>query len=111
MAIGALTRDSGDVLSSDQPIFFDSISLVGDNSYPTGGMLGVQAALQAVTKDQRAVLDVRSIGANGGYVPVWDKANGKLMCFSCAGAGTPMAEVANATNLSGVTFKLLVTSK
>jgi len=111
MAIGTLTRDSADSLSADQPLFIDSISLVGDNSYPTGGMTGVQAALRAKTGDQRTILDVRSIGANGGYMPVWDKANGRLLCYVCAGASTPAAEVANATNLSVVTFKLLVTSK
>jgi hypothetical protein len=111
MAIGAMLITNKLIQGTAQPIYLDEISLVGDNSYPTGGMTGVQAALRALTADQREIADVRSIGPNGGYMPVWDKANGKLLCYVCAGAATPPAEVANATNLSAVTFKLLVTSK
>jgi hypothetical protein len=75
-------------------------------------MTGVQAALDALTGDQRTILDVRSVGANGGYIAVWDFANGKLMLYTAGGsAGTVPAELANATSVAGVTFKLVVYSK
>ncbi len=111
MPIGTLTVTASDISSPIATTYIDKITLVGDSSYPTGGMTGVQAALQAQTKDQRQIVDVRSRGPNGGYVPVWDSDNGKLMLYVCGGSAAVMGELANATNVSGTTFKLLVFSK
>ena len=112
MAIGTLTVTSQDIEGPNATHFVDEITLVGDSSYPTGGMTGVQAALRAATKDQRQIVDVRPRGPNGGYDLVWDGDNGKLIAFTVGGsAGAVKAELANATNLSGTTFKLLVYSK
>lgn len=110
--IGALTVTDKSIDGSNKTLYVDEISLVGDSSYPTGGMTGVQAALQAVVKDQRAILAVVNTGANGGYITQWDFANSKLQLFTAGGsAGTALAELANATNVSGTTFKLMVLSK
>jgi hypothetical protein len=112
MAIGTMTLVEKSIDGPQKVLYVDQITLVGDSSYPTGGMTGVQAALDALTGDQRAILDVRSVSANGGYLLVWDFANSKLMVYTAGGsAGTAPAELANATSLSGVTFKLVVYSK
>lgn len=113
MAIGTLTVVKSPVQGSSAHLLVDSITLVGDSAYPTGGMTGVEAALQAKTKDKRAIIDVRASGLNGGYQVVWDSANKKLLVLN-SGDGTAnalAAEVANATNLSGVTFALTVLSE
>jgi len=113
MAIGTLTVTAQHHVGPQTTIYMDQISLVGDSSYPTGGMTGVQAALRAKTGDQRTILDVRSVGLNGGYSLAWDLANGKLLALNSGGgvAKDLPTEIDNATNLSGVTFLLLVTSK
>lgn len=111
MAIGTMTLTSASVGNTSQTLYADKISMVGDGAYPTGGSTGVQTALRALTKDQRTILAVVGIGANGGYLPVWDAANGKLQLFTVGGnAGVVAAELANATDVSGTTFKLLVLS-
>lgn len=111
MAIGTLTVDGKKQSAPSQTTFIDAISLVGDGAYPTGGSTGVQAALRAKTGDNRTILGVIPIGLNGGYLPVWDLANGKLIMLTTDGTAAPPVEVANAANLSGTTFKLLVISQ
>lgn len=107
MALGTLTHTSQNARSGLDVVFHDEVTLVGDASYPTGGTAGFQAAMRALTKDQREILAVIPIGAQGaaGRMPVWDKANGKLMMFNGA------SEVANATDLSAITYRLLVISR
>ncbi len=113
MAIGTMTLASKDAAAASAPIFLDRITLVGDTSYPTGGMTGVQAALRALTGDQRTIVDVRSVALNGGYSFVWDADAGKLILLN-SGAGDAKSvptEIDNATSLDEITFELLVISK
>ena len=111
MALGTLTVSSRDSAGPNDTLFLDTVSLAGDGAYPTGGSTGLQTALQAVTKDARAIVAVIPVGACGGYVPRWDRANGKLQMFTTVDGGGALAEVTDATDLSATTLKLLVLSK
>lgn len=110
MSFGALTLGSQGPQQASSPLFADDVSLVGDAAYPTGGTTGLAALLQAQTKDGRAPFAVIP-GDCGGYFVTYDPSTDKLKVFWCAAAGSPMAEVTNATNLSGVTFKFTVLSQ
>jgi len=106
MSLGALS--SNVIAAARGPVFIDDVTLVGDSSYPTGGSTGLLAALRALRKDNRTILDVKSNAANGGYhvtyVPSTD-----LLVVKTGTTGTDV-EVANATNLSAINFGFLVTS-
>jgi hypothetical protein len=113
MAIGTVTRVTGGDAGANPatPTFTDLISFAGDAAYPTGGTTGFEATFRAVSGLQgRQVLSLVATGACGGYTPRYDEANDTLMVFECGADGDPFDEVANATNLSGVTFKVAVTS-
>lgn len=105
MALGTLTRT--DHVEAGGPVFHDRVSIVGDTSYPTGGSTGLLAKLRAVTKDHRAIVSAKGEAENGAnyaeYIPATDK-----LFVRVAATGV---EVANGTDLSGVTFVLAVTSK
>lgn len=109
MALGTLTVTGS---PSKENIFINEATLVGPASYATGGETGLQTALQALTKDGRAIIDVKFIGGSG-FVAQWDKANLKLMVFYAdnnnASDGA-LIEVANTTDLSAQTFKTLIFS-
>ena len=75
-----------------------------DSSYPTGG--------EAVSAEQLGLSALEFVlGApSGGYVPEYDHASKKLKAYygdNDNAADGPLAEVANATNLSAVTFRLM----
>ena len=75
-----------------------------DSSYPTGG-----EAVSAEQLDLSALEFVQG-AASGGYVPEYDHANEKLKAYyaDCDYAGDKaLIEVANATDLSAVTFRLM----
>ena len=103
MSLGTITIPGG--ADAQGPIFHDRISFVGDDAYPTGGTVGFNALLQAVTKDQREVLAV--IGNDGTNAYEYDFANDTLIARVMATG----AEVADTTDLSGATANLLVISK
>src|SRR5579862_7542800 len=111
MSLGALTLTASDTRAPVQTIYVDELSVVGAASYTTGGDTGFKAALQALTKDQRTPKAVIPIGGNGGFVPVYDLANDKLMVFqpqkSDAAHAAPLIEVPSTTDLHTTTFKLL----
>lgn len=93
--------------------FIDLVSFAGDSSYPTGGTAGFEASMRAAIG--RGNIDVVGvIGQDcGGYVPVYDRANDKLKVYFVNNDGAsdgPMIEVAGSTDLSGVTFRVLVVS-
>lgn len=92
------------------PVFHDNVSIVGDTSYPTTGSTGLQAKLNAVTKDGRAIVSARCYGG-AGYVAEYDPATDKLKVSQSAGSAAPLVEVTATTDLSGVTFKLEILSK
>lgn len=104
MAIGTITL--GTQVYTKGGVFIDECTMVGDGAYPTGGSTGFQAAFQAKTLDGRVIDHIEGYGLNGGYAVIWDKANGKLLT-EVKSSGV---ETANATDLSGTTFKLRVFS-
>lgn len=114
MALGTLTDVNADLGQPQQTVYYDEVSIPLDNSYPTGGYTGLQTKLQALRKDQREIIEVSniSIGTAGGYVAQWDRANAKLALYGSNGAApAALAQIANTTDLSAVTLKLLVKSR
>jgi len=108
MSLGTMTSNSES--AGQGPVFYDDVSVVGDSSYPTGGSSGVAAALQALRGDSRAPISGECY-ASGGFVAQYDAKNDKLVVYKEADTAGAMAEVSNATDLSGVTFKMTVVSK
>lgn len=106
MALGAMT--SNVETAARGPIFIDDVSQVGDAAYPTGGSLGMAAKLKALRKDGRVILDVKSY-VSGGYHVQYNASADTLKVFT--GTTGVDAEVANATDLSGTTFKFVITSQ
>lgn len=105
MALGLLT--SVNAAASQGPIFFDTVTLVGDGAYPSGGSAGLQAKLQTLRGDGRVIVGV--ISADGvGYVVNYNNANDKLLLYIQDAGGT-LAEATG--DLSGVTLKLVIVSK
>jgi hypothetical protein len=107
MALGTLTVSASSGGAASTPVFRDHVSVPGDSAYPTNGTAFL-AAFQAATgvKSTRVIDVVHDVGGIAGYYPCYDKANGKLKIF----VRTTGVEVANTTDLSGTTFKLLVES-
>jgi hypothetical protein len=73
-----------------------------DSSYPTGG--------EAVTFTDVEYIHALLPFPTAGYVGEWDKANGKLKVYrgdNDNAADAPLVEVANAVDLSAVTFTFL----
>lgn len=80
MAIGTITKNTDSVASEAGPVFVDSISFLGDSSYPTGGTAAFDTALRAITKDQRDIIGVIPLDC-GGYLPAYDRATSKLKVY------------------------------
>lgn len=82
------------------------------SDYATGGYLiqgigGTTESTGNVGLDK--VLGVIPFGGQGGYVPVWNPATSKLQIYQGGAAvSSPLAEVPANTNLSALTFQLLV---
>lgn len=91
------------------PTFSDVISFAGDGAYPTGGTLGFGAAVSAATKSTRKILAVIAQDC-GGYLVSYNQATDALKVWKGNGTNAGQ-EVANAANLSAVTFNVLVISK
>lgn len=109
MALSAagITRvgNAGDIAT--RPAFIESLSFLGDNSYPTGGY-----AFDAVVEEKLGV-GLEIIAAHGigqgaaGYHVLYVKSTGKLMVL----VGATALELAGATDLSAVTFTVTVFAK
>lgn len=108
MALGTCTLTSTGGADAGQ-VNCDRITVVLDNSYPTGGYTGLAAKITGVTNRTPTILGVVSQGSDG-YVFTWDFANSKLMAFhsNSDAADGPLIQVPNATDLSTVTAQLLV---
>ncbi len=107
MALGAMVSNSA--AAAQGPIFFDTVTLIGDASYPTGGSTGLQAKLQTLRGDGRVIIAVTS--ADGlGNVLQYDATSDHLKVY-LQDAGGALGEVANAVDLSGTTFKIVIISK
>lgn len=105
MAIGTVTV-ANRVNHGYVKVLYDVISFPGDGAYPTGGTAAFEASVR--TAVGRGALDIVAVVALdcGIYSPVYDYTNDKLKVRTEA-----LAEVANTTDLSGTTFRILVISK
>lgn len=93
---------------SDGARFERIIDVTFDSSYPTGGY----PLTVANTFLRNAIYDVRDGVSSGGHVVRYNPTTGKLQLYvGGAAASTPLAELANATNVSTVTARLRVTGK
>ncbi len=108
MALGTMTLNEKAIASGSCPSFQEDFSFPGDGAYPTGGTVGFQALVRAATgvKEARTVQAVVDISGGATYYPVYDRANDKLKVFVRATG----VEVADTTNLSATTFRVLVLS-
>jgi hypothetical protein len=82
------------------------VDITFDSSYPTGGEAIAATDIDGLT----ASIDVLLFFSDsGGYVFDYDDANDKIKAYwvDTTTDGAPMAQVANATDLSGVTAKFL----
>lgn len=108
MALGAITSTAA-VGHENGPIFIEAVTIVGDDSYPTGGTTGAEALIRAALGkgdvDVLAVIHQGPIGAD--FALSYDKANDTLI----ARVWSTAAEVGNGTNMSGTTFECLVIAK
>jgi len=110
MALGTMTvavRSSHD----NRPTFFDRVSFDGDANYPIGGYSGFEALAQAAIS--RGAVDVIGVIGQGceGYDVSYDRTNDKLQVWRTGDADNPKDEVPDATNLSAVTFNVVVVSR
>lgn len=97
---------------ADGPLFVDEVTLVGDSSYLTAGTTGLLAKLRALRSDQRQVVEIlRSKGSAAGYSCSYTKSTDKLQVFLEDQTSGVVAEVANTTVLTGITFTLTILSK
>lgn len=106
MALGTITRGDKSGEKPGAPTFVDVLAFPGDDSYPTGGTLGFEASVREALGQNVTVLGVIA-GDCADNVPVYDPAADSLKVF----VRSTGAEVANTTNLSGVTFNLMVLCK
>lgn len=111
MALGSITvpEHAG---RGAAPVFHDVLSFAGDSAYPTGGS-DFAALHEAAVGAGREVMAIVPI-AVGGYQLEFVKASGKLKVLfgdNNNAADGPAVEVPNATDLSAVTFRVLVISR
>lgn len=110
MALGSMTVQAKSGQQASSPTFADVISFAGDGAYPTGGTASFKSLVQSALGDGRTPLAV--LGQDcGGYTPVYDLAADKLKVYKSDGNAGPLVEVANAADLSAVTFNVVVVSQ
>lgn len=109
MAIGTVTVGTHNRIPLEQ-LHMVNVSFAGDSAYSAGGTATfskLTAIFNAI--GGKKLLAVIPVGACGGYVPRYDFANDKLMVYegNYDAADGPMQE-SSTSNLSGVTFQLLL---
>jgi len=118
VALGTLTLIDAPVNggnAASDPLFLEEVSLVGPASYTTGGDTGLQVAYRAkgVAQAHRTIINVLPVDGKG-YQFGWNSTDGKLLVYYGNNDGVadgPAVEVANATDLSGTTFRLMIMSR
>lgn len=105
MAIGTVTKTLGIGEVANAATFFDLVSFAGDAAHVAGGTTGLEALLQAKSKDGRVIIGWidQSIGS---HFAVYDYANKKFKCL----VRTTGVDAGSA-NLAGVTFKGILVSR
>jgi hypothetical protein len=106
MALGTFTNNDAHGFSPTDIVGVINATIVGDGSYPTGGTASFTAYVQEKLARGVTVVSVHGIGIGGGsgYHLSYDKVNDKLK----AHAGATGLEVANATDLSSVSFNATI---
>lgn len=115
MSFGTISKkEEGGVMPS-APVFCHRIQFDGDTAYPDGGTPGFKALVQAAIGVPGAdILSVVKAGPCGGYEPVYDHANDKLMFFYYdydAGADGAAIQVIADHAMDGITIDLVVFSQ
>lgn len=110
MALGTITAQ--EQAAAVGPLFADRISFAADGAYPTGGSAGFLALAQAKIGAAKNIIAVLAQDC-GGYMPAYDFTNDKLKVYygdNNNASDAPAVEVPNATDLSAVTFNLVILS-
>lgn len=97
MALGTITSKR----DTDNRVHNYKFTIVGDGSYPTGGTASINAALSLKLGKSVKLISLSGIGT--GYHLSYDYTADKLKAW----VSSTGAEVANAVDLSGVTFDCL----
>lgn len=109
MAVVTTIDSDGRGVSGDQYVRRGAITL---GTYATGGVAVTKSTFSLAVK----LNDLR-IDPSGGYVPRWDKTNGKVMVYvtkdpgAVGGADVVMQELANAVDISATSFRFKVEGK
>lgn len=106
-ALGTVALTAKSAKAERDVIFVDRITVVGDAAYPSGGTVGLKAALEALTSDTRTIIAVIDAGVNGGYLSRYNVASDKLIALLGNGAGVLVEATGN---ISATTFTLVVLS-
>ena len=114
MAIGTVTHVAH-VGEAGRAPFVDIVSFPGPaaaaGGYTTGGDTGLLAALKAATHANRAIIAAVCMSA-GGYIAEYIVATDLLKVWGTGAAPQAVAsEIAAATALDGITFRMLVVSQ
>lgn len=106
MALGTFTKKAEAGFSPTDIAGVVNASLVGDSAYATGGTAAFSTFMQTKLERGVSVIAVFGIGIGGGagYHLSYDATNDKLLVH----VGATGLEVANATDLSAVTFNATV---
>jgi hypothetical protein len=104
MTIGAVTIV--DRAAAQGPIFYDRITVVGDDAYPAGGSLDFVAAFQLAIASTREVVGILADDDNGNILLQFVGSTGGLLArLISTGVESAVADQ------SGTTYKLTVISK
>jgi hypothetical protein len=109
MALGTITIGTEAGGAPSQSVFHEQFTMVGDSAYTTGGTLLFGATLAAAfplrSFSAASIVTVR--GGSTGYVLEYIPSTGALKAY----VRTTGVEVANTTDLSGVTFDMYAVLK
>jgi len=96
------------------PTFHDLVSFTGDSNYPgSGGTTGFLESFRIATKSTRNILAIIPADC-GGYLTSYNVSADKLKVWYLpaeSASKQPMTEVVATTNLSAVTFNVIVISQ
>lgn len=111
MSLGTGTRVADESTKGDK-LYVDQLSFLGDDAYPTGGTPDFDGFVQALLGDARDVIAVVP-GDCGDNLPIYvpDAGGGATPGKLLVRVISTGLEVANTTDLSGVTFNVTVISK